>query len=92
MRSLRVVFGQPDIEIDLHLLHRPIELLVEGDVMELVLDGQIESAGMVFDLAEVFGTPVGMRGRQMPFPAKKGTTGRSTGFDRSGAAIAVFSV
>ena len=41
MRSLRVVFGQPDIEIGLQLLHRPIELLAEGDVVELVLDGAV---------------------------------------------------
>jgi len=28
-------------EIGLQLLHRPIELLTEGDVVELVLDGAV---------------------------------------------------
>lgn len=42
MRALLVVFFHPDIEIDLQLLLRPIDLLPERDAIELVQHRLVE--------------------------------------------------
>ena len=43
MRSAEIELGQPSVEIGLQFVDRPVELLAEGDAVELVQHGFVEA-------------------------------------------------